>query len=95
MSFGSGITPVLVTCKDGCSDDVHPLNFPPPVIFDGRPVPNARPDATEDNNQTYVPITNPSFFTWGNFPNVGTWGNFQTGGFTTIPKWTWGNFSKG
>lgn len=61
MSYGAGDIPVLRTCIDTCSDERHPLNSPPPVIFDGRPVPDARPDVAITFEYT------PSGITIGNF----------------------------
>lgn len=62
LSYGSGDLAVLVTCIDGCSDYRHPLNSPPPVLWDGRPVPDARPDVPSDQ-ATYIvtiPVNTPS-----------------------------------
>ena len=93
-AYGSGIIPVVMSCIDGCADSLHPLNYPPPVIFDGRPVPDARPDQA-NNTETFVTVTIPAYFTWGHFPG-GSWGNFNEGNteFNTNPQWTWGDFTK-
>jgi hypothetical protein len=47
LSYGSGELAVIVSCKDGCADYRHPLNSPPPVIFDGQPIPDARPEGKD------------------------------------------------
>ena len=52
-AYGSGDIPVVLSCLDGCADVRHPLNTPPPVIFDGRPVPDSRPDVTL--TYSYIP----------------------------------------
>jgi len=92
-AYGSGIIPVVMSCIDGCADKNHPLNYPPPVIFDGRPVPDARPDQG-NNQETFVPFFSPSGFEWGAYPG-GNWGNFNLGNspFSYNPAWTWGSFS--
>jgi len=96
LSYGSGDIEVVFTCSPGCTDERHPLNSPPPIIFDGQPVPDARPDATQDSNapQWFVPQVTPSLMAWGHFPNTGGWGtlNFNNSPFNFDPVWTWGNF---
>lgn len=72
MAYGSGDIPVVLSCLDGCADSRHPLNDPPPVIFDGYPVPDARPDATL--TYTYLP----SGILWGSFYGQ-RWGYFDLG----------------
>lgn len=98
LSYGSGDIPVLFTCRDNCSDQRHPLNSPPPIIFDGQPVPDARPDATQDStsSQWFIVNTTPSLMTWGAFPNTGGWGtlNFSNSEFNLDPVWTWGSFAR-
>ncbi len=92
-AYGSGIVPVVMSCIDGCADKLQPLNFPPPVIFDGRPVPDARPDQL-NNQETFLPYFVPSFMSWGHFPG-GLWGNFNNGNsqFSYNPEWVWGQFN--
>lgn len=46
-SYGTGDIAVIISCIDGCADYRHPLNSPPPIIFDGRPVENARPEGID------------------------------------------------
>ncbi len=89
MAYGTGIIPVVMSCSDGCADYNHPLNYPPPIIFDGRPVRDARPEGTDH----FVVQTIPSFFTWGHFPG-GRWAHFNNGNseFSTEIAWTWGDF---
>lgn len=92
MAYGSGMIPVVMSCIDGCADYNHPLNYPPPIIFDGRPVQDARPDVPTSQTvflSTFVPAD----FTWGHFPG-GLWGHFNNGNseFSYNPLWTWGNF---
>lgn len=83
MAYGSGDVPVVLSCLDGCADDRHPLNDPPPVIFDGRPVPNARPDVAL--TVSYVP----SGILWGQF-------NSQHFGYFTQNTYSiWGKFNLG
>lgn len=90
MAYGSGMIPVVMSCRDGCADINHPLNYPPPIIFDGRPVQDARPD--QGNNQETFTYT-PSFQKWGKF-NLGTWGRFNGSNneFSLNPIITWGTF---
>lgn len=89
MSYGSGTIPVVMACRDKCADYNHPLNYPPPIIFDGRPVRDARPEQTN----VFINTKIPALFTWGHFPG-GNWGNFNQGNseFNMNPLWTWGNF---
>ena len=74
-SYGTGDIPVIISCIDGCADYRHPLNDPPPVIFDGQPWPDARPEATDTfiavntapvswNNNTYEYGANPAPFSF-------------------------------
>lgn len=95
MAYGNGIIPVVMSCLDGCADANHPLNYPPPVIFDGRPVPDARPDVSAANS-TYLPDPIPSFMKWGSIESNGTWGSLNYGNspFNLNPMWTWGDFQK-
>ncbi|SRR5258708_30632588 len=94
MAFGSGLIPIFMSCLDGCADELHPLNFPPPIIFDGRPVQDARPDATEINLATYVTQSNPSFMSWGHLKNANLWGLFNNPNtdLNLNGQWSWGNF---
>lgn len=98
LAYGSGDIPIIVSCIDGCADYRHPLNSPPPIIFDGQPVPDARPDETEDSNNPiwFVQIFVPSFMTWGRFQKTGGWGtlNDSNSVFNTNVPWTWGAFSR-
>lgn len=89
MSYSSGTIPVVMACKDGCADYDHPLNYPPPLIFDGRPVQDARPEAPN----VFIVTSVPALFTWGHFPG-GRWGHFNNDNsvFSMNPLWTWGNF---
>jgi hypothetical protein len=94
VAYGSGTIPVVMSCRDGCADYDHPLNYPPPTIFDGRPVPDARPDVY-GNQIAYVMFPNNSLMSWGHLRNSGSWSHFngQNNQFQTDPIWTWGNFS--
>jgi len=93
MAYGSGTIPVVMSCRDGCADYNHPLNYPPPIIFDGRPVPDARPDQV-NNVYTFVPEILPAYFFWGSFPG-GNWGHFNglNNEFNLNGIWVWGGFS--
>lgn len=90
-AYGSGDIPVVISCKDGCADYRHPLNSPPPIIFDGQPVTNARPPPKD----VFITTTVPSFMTWGKIP-AGLWGQFNlpNNEFNLSGMWTWGNFRK-
>lgn len=94
LAYGTGDVAIVMSCTDGCSDYRHPLNSPPPIIFDGRPVPDARDEAAD--NFGNIPTLVPSYFTWGNFPG-GSWGALNNGNTdkSFVPIWTWGNFIKG
>ena len=59
-AYGTGDIPVVISCIDGCADYRHPLNDPPPIIFDGRPVDNPRPEGTD----VYV-VSNQKGELWG------------------------------
>lgn len=72
MSYGTGDLPVFVACLDGCVDQRHPLNSPPPVFLDPIPVKDPRPDTLVN----IYPLD--SGTTWGNFYGQ-RWGNFSTG----------------
>lgn len=91
-AYGSGILPVIMSCRDGCADELHPLNFPPPIILDGRPVPNARPELTVAQSPSDEGLQ-PSFMTWGHFQGT-VWGAFNNPNttFNTNGMWTWGDF---
>lgn len=99
LAYGTGDIAVVMSCIDGCADYRHPLNSPPPLVFDGQPVLDARPDATEDSNsaQWFVNPFIPSYFTWGHFPRTGSWGhlNNNNSDFNTDPVWVWSAFTKG
>lgn len=92
-AYGTGNIPVVISCTDGCADARHPLNDPPPVIFDGRPVENARPEMTD----RYVASTQIGQ-TWAHIRFNPTWG--AIGGLTNSqgfnlgfePTYTWGSF---
>lgn len=60
LAYGTGDLAVIVSCIDGCADYRHPLNSPPPTIYDGQPVPNARPE----NTDTFVSSTTSAGQTW-------------------------------
>lgn len=91
LAYGSGDLAVVMSClQGGCADYRHPVNSPPPVIFDGRPVPDARPDrvttsvtitSTQFIDQTTDIFINPdiggSLYNWSTFPldNRNIWGN--------------------
>lgn len=91
MAYGNGIIPIVMSCLDKCADKLQPLNFPPPVILDGRPVPDARPDQG-DNQETFVAAPMPINL-WGHF-TLGTWGalNGLNNEFTYKPIVMWGTF---
>lgn len=92
LAFGQGTEPVIISCIDGCADPLHPLNFPPPVIFDGRPVPNARPDSKD----VYLNISYSSYMSWGHLVDASCWGLFNNPNtdMNLNGQWTWGNFKK-
>lgn len=95
LAYGTGTEPVVMSCLDGCADVNHPLNYPPPVIFDGRPVPDARPD-TYGNQIQYVTVTIPSGMTWGHFNSKArNWSKFNNPNnqFNFDGIWTWGSFT--
>ena len=96
LAYGSGDIPVIVSCLDGCADYRHPLNDAPPVIFDGQPVPDARPDVTNADLPFITNFTNPSYMKWGYLVNAGSWGKFNNPNneFNTSGQWTWGNFKR-
>lgn len=92
LAFGTGDIPVVVSCRDRCADYRHPLNSPPPVIFDGQPVRDARPEATDNYDTTSMDST---VFIWGRFPNgSNTWGNMGSGNLGDFrPYLVWGQSS--
>lgn len=92
LAYGTGDLPEVVSCIDGCADQRHPLNSPPPIIFDGQPVPNARPDV---NVSSSAEIVN-SFMKWGSFSNAGPWGNLNNPNTDQNLNgvWTWGYFRR-
>lgn len=96
LAYGTGDVPEIMSCRDGCADTRHPLNDPPPLIFDGQPVPDARPDATQDNDTYQITITYPSYMTWGKLKNAGQWGRFNNPNTEQNLNgiWTWGTFKK-
>lgn len=96
MAFGSGDIPVIASCIDGCADDRHPLNDPPPVIIDGQAIPNARPDVPASNPLLYITTVTPSFMSWGFFIGAGQWGDLNNPNtdFNLNGQWTWGYFIK-
>ena len=89
MAYGSGMIPVVMSCRDGCADYNHPLNYSPPIIFDGRPVQDARPEGTN----VYITTTS-NEQEWGHFSPKMAWGaiNGTNNQFQLNPIWTWGNF---
>src|ERR1051326_8631776 len=91
LSYGTGLIPVVMACRDKCADYLHPLNYPPPVIFDGRPVPDARPEQTD----IFITVNLPTV-TLGNLPSnlYAAWGSFNgtNDEFNLNPIITWGNF---
>lgn len=90
LAYGTGDLPVIMSCIDKCADYRHPLNSPPPLIFDGQPVPDARPTQKDTFVSTKL---FPAGFTWGHFPG-GVFGNFNMGNskFSYNLPWTWGAF---
>lgn len=100
MAFWTGDEAIVMSCLDGCADYRHPLNSPPPIIFDGQPVPDPRPDVY-GNNITYTPTAVNSIYSWGYFIPPSTWANIANaqlqGGinqsyFTTSVAMLWGSF---
>lgn len=93
LAYGTGNLAVVVSCIDGCADFRNPLNDPPPVIFDGRPVPDARP---EQPSQFVSTAATDTLWRWGFFPeNAGSvWGNLNGTGssFSTNTPMFWGFF---
>lgn len=95
MAYGTGDIPVIMSCIDGCADSRHPCNDPPPIIFDGRPVMDARPEGSD----TFV--TQGVFFTGlliGHFPGplIGHFPNTASSpgsGFDLNPISSIGNLS--
>lgn len=96
LAYGTGDVAVVVSCLDGCADYRHPLNSAPPVIFDAPPVPDARPDVTANNKETFIPEIIPSYMYWGTFTNAGLWGtlNNPNNEFNYNGLWLWGSFLK-
>lgn len=90
MAYGSGMIPVVMSCRDGCADYNHPLNYPPPIIFDGRPVQDARPEQTN----TFVQVSF-SQERWGSFFPKTVWSAFNAPNneFNLNGIWTWGSFN--
>lgn len=76
LAYGTGDIAVVVSCIDECADYRHPLNSPPPLIFDAQPVPDARPDVGVNLNQYLNPIT--SLYRVGYLP-FGYLGYWDTG----------------
>lgn len=68
-SYGSGDIPVVISCLDGCADVRHPLNSPPPIIFDGQPVPDARPDQDITYLATSPQTWDSNGYVWGSAPD--------------------------
>lgn len=92
MAYGTGTLPVVMSCRDGCADYNHPLNYPPPVIFDGRPVADARPE----QQTQYITTINPSGMTWFHFnQKARIWFLFNNpnNSFNYSGIWTWLNFN--
>lgn len=104
LSYSTGDIPSVIACLDGCADYRQPLNDPPPLIFDAQPVPDARPDATENNNDAYTQsLIVSSMMYWGYLVTNGMWGYLNNGnttdsssidGFSVDPVWYWGYFRK-
>ena len=92
-AYGTGDIPVIISCIDGCADYRHPLNDPPPIIFDGRPVANARPEGTD----VYVVSTQTGEL-WGSLRFKPQWsamgGIANSQGFNMgfEPIYNWGAF---
>ncbi len=92
-AYGTGDIPVVISCRDGCADYRHPLNQPPPIIFDGRPVENARPEGVD----VYV-VSTQIGEKWGHIRYNPTWGaigglvNSQGFNFGFEPVYNWGAF---
>jgi len=95
LAFGTGDIPVIMSCIDGCADQRHPLNTPPPLIFDGQPVPDARPDQGF-NKETFITTVTPSGMSWGHLTHAGAWGLFNNPNtvFNFNGLWEWGFFLK-
>lgn len=92
MAYGTGDIAVVMSCTDGCADERHPLNSPPPLIFDGQPVKDARPDPSEVFVTTTVSLQR-----WGSFYPATAWGSFNGANneFGYNPIWLWGFFDQG
>ena len=56
----------LIACIDGCWYPKHPLDVPPPIILDGKPVPDARPEASD----TYITMPILNTYPWGSWPTT-------------------------
>lgn len=82
-SYRDGDLPVFIACKDGCADDRHPCNDPPPIFVDELyPVPDARPEPPD----SYVASSKYSPYRIGVHYPPGRIGFIQGGGFSVLPK---------
>ena len=81
-SYLSGDIPCFIACNDGCVDQRHPCNDPPPVIFDMQPVPDARPPQTDQ----FIVGSTTSPYRIGKFMPMGTIGFCPGGAPSTLPK---------
>lgn len=92
-AYGTGDIAVVVSCKDGCADYRHPLNSPPPLIFDGQPVKDPRPEGGDSFINPLADI-----YKWGTLPKgKNIWGqmNIPNNAFNFDGLWVmgfWGNF---
>jgi hypothetical protein len=96
LAYGSGNLPVVMSCKDGCADERHPLNSPPPLVVDGLPVPDARPEASDK----FISQSVVSGMTWFNLPSsqAPVWFKFNLPNDQSKNPlqliWTWFSFTR-
>lgn len=89
-AYGTGTLPIVISCRDGCADKLQIRNFPDPIVFDNKPVRDARPPQSVN-----VPASSyyiPSQFKWGK-SMPGYWGgwNLPNDIGNTNGICTWGN----
>ena len=89
LSYGTGEIPNILACIDGCADYRHPCNSPPPVIFDGQPLQDARPEGTD----VYISNVQPSIYRWSTLP-PSLWGSLNAPNtyFNMNGVWLFGYF---